>query len=249
MLTANAEIFLGIDGCRTGWCVAALGASGGWKMRICKNIDEIVVHFGFIRQALIDIPTGLPWEHPRTSDQLARQLLKPRGASIFRTPCRQVLAADDYVTASQINLQILGQKIFRQTWSILLKIKQVDAFFAQNPPARNYLRESHPECCFWAFNPRQNLQFSKKQDLGLQERLQLLEKINPVIVTIFNQALSQFSRHRAARDDIVDALELAVTAGLDAHSVVSIPPQPEFDQTGLPMEIVMPNPNFKKQCS
>jgi predicted RNase H-like nuclease len=40
------------------------------------------------------------------------------------------------------------------------------------------------------------------------------------------------------RDDIMDALAAAVTGKLGKGSLQSLPPQPERDATGLPMEIV-----------
>ncbi|GAH18379.1 unnamed protein product, partial [marine sediment metagenome] len=51
-------------------------------------------------------------------------------------------------------------------------------------------------------------------------------------------ALDQFLRKDLTRDDILDALVLAVSAGFSSKSIKTVPLNPPRDPKGLPMQIV-----------
>jgi predicted RNase H-like nuclease len=78
----------------------------------------------------------------------------------------------------------------------------------------------------------------KKTDPGFAERLNLLKKISSAAARIVNSAMKRFVRKDLARDDILDATALALTAASGIDALVTIPKNPPRDAMGLPMEIV-----------
>ncbi len=106
-----------------------------------------------------------------------------------------------------------------------------------NVEARQKIRETHPEICFWAFNNRQAMQQMKKSEAGYRERLAVLERVFPRSQEIIDCAQRSFQRKAVRRDDILNALVAAVTA-LRPNELTSIPAVEERDACGLRMEIV-----------
>ena len=64
-----------------------------------------------------------------------------------------------------------------------------------------------------------------------------LRAVFPPTDAIYEQIRHDFPGREVAPDDIVDALALVVMAAGEGP-LVSIPVMPEFDERGLPMEIV-----------
>lgn len=54
-------------------------------------------------------------------------------------------------------------------------------------------------------------------------------------------AMSKFLRKDLAKDDILDALVLALTAAYPSEKLVTFPPNPPYDEKQLRMEIVYPD--------
>jgi predicted RNase H-like nuclease len=187
---------------------------------------------------LIDIPIGLPDNGIRECDVEARKLLKKRAASVFPVPCRQAIHADTYKKACRINKKILGVMLSVQTWNISGKILEVDDLLCKNEKARRCVRESHPEICFWALAGQRPMTYYKKSDRGFAERLKLLKRINPETEIILKSAMKRFLRKDLARDDILDAIALGISAATGKKSLNTIPKNPPRDVVGLPMEIV-----------
>src|SRR5437899_2247078 len=92
---------LGIDACKTGW--VGIGLSGGTVHPYHgTHISDLVADAegdGPIDVVAIDIPIGLPDSGRRQADTLARQAAGPRWASVFITPVREALEADDHLAA------------------------------------------------------------------------------------------------------------------------------------------------------
>ena len=78
----------------------------------------------------------------------------------------------------------------------------------------------------------------KKSPKGLDERLALIIQHYPPSSSIFKAALDRFPRKEVARDDILDALALAITSLQLEGREATLPENPEKDNTGLPMEMV-----------
>ena len=85
--------------------------------------------------------------------------------------------------------------------------------------------------------------YSKKTAKGFAERYSVLVKNYPETQDIVHQALDQFQRKDLARDDILDALALAISAKIGSNSIRTVPLIPPVDKKGLPMEIVYAVPD------
>jgi predicted RNase H-like nuclease len=233
---------VGVDGCQGGWFAVEINRDGGWSNGIYANIREIWQRQSqFPGPILIDIPIGLSENGSRTCDQLARKVLKKRASSVFPAPCRKALQAKNYRVASNINYQQTGKKLSVQTWNICARIREVDDFLTAVPQAQGRIRESHPEVSLWALAGARPMSFNKKTAAGLRERKLVLKKHLPQCEDIIKSAESTFARKFLAKDDIVDALALAVTALSSPEALVSLPPDPPLDEKQFCMEIVFTN--------
>ena len=230
--------FVGIDSCPLGWFVVSIDKDLKWEIFISKSIEEIrgcIMHASLV---LMDIPIGLPSHNLRKCDQEARMFLGRRASSVFSIPCREAVYAENYEQASLINKQVLGNMLSKQTWNICHKIKEVDQFLVKNPEARNNIRESHPEVCFWSLNKYNPMKSGKRNDEGIKERLRLLRSIFGDSKKIFDLALSNYKRNELGKDDILDAIVLALSATGGAKSLKTIPEVAGLDESDLPLEIV-----------
>ena len=136
-----ANIFLGIDGCKSGWAVVEITCKSNlesWEFYITPAIKDVYEKYfkSFpipkpnpdvtaslcpeqpVRQILIDIPIGLKESGPeeRKCDKCARKFLEPkRVSSVFRAPARKTVYCDKgYKEASNINYNLTGKKISKQ---------------------------------------------------------------------------------------------------------------------------------------
>lgn len=239
--TGAADLRLGIDGCRGGWVWVANQGSD-WDCGLAPSLTALAGRLEQAALALIDIPIGLPSGGPaeRACDRAARALLgRPRAASVFRTPCRPVLAASDYPSACAISRAHSGVALSCQTWNILAKIRETDQLLATRPGLHQRLWEAHPELCLYGLAGGQPMQHPKRQPAGARERLTLLARHAPNALACV-EALVQRQRQRdLARDDAIDAAALAVTAMLlREQPAIRLPPAPLRDARGLPMGLV-----------
>jgi predicted RNase H-like nuclease len=240
-------LFLGVDGCRGGWLAITLALDNRWEVNLFKQFAQLWEKYASAFLILVDIPIGLRQGSSRTGsfereerrcDKEARQLLGKRRSSVFRVPCRPAVHAASYDEAIAKNEKLTGTRIFKATWNIVGKIREVDEFLTTNREARKIVREIHPELCFWSLNGCRPLQYSKTKENGHLERLKLLQSIYPQSETILNQTLSNYLRKEVRKDDILDALGAAITAKFGRENLSFIPNPPETDLEGLPMEMV-----------
>jgi len=68
-----------------------------------------------------------------------------------------------------------------------------------------------------------------------------LQRLYPRSEEIIKSAMSKFLRKDLAKDDILDALVLAVTASYPSEKLVTFPPNPHHDEKQLRMEIAYPD--------
>ncbi|HID48848.1 MAG TPA: DUF429 domain-containing protein, partial [Chromatiales bacterium] len=192
--------------------------------------------------ALIDIPIGLRSRHAdeRVCDRDARAVLGPRRSSVFPAPSRCALEGKTYAEACAKNRECTGRGLSRQTFHILPRIREVDAFLRRATlPVK--LREMHPEVCFRALNHGKPMRWNKRTRAGFEERLAVLQRHHSQSGKLVDVAQAEYRRAELGRDDIVDALVGAITAS-HATDLSTFPPVPETDETGLPMEIVYWSP-------
>ena len=231
--------YIGVDGCKIGWFYTVIDNENKWEIGVSENVKKLWGTHKNASLILIDIPIGLPFKKSRACDIEARKLLgKGKTSTVFPPPCREALAAKTYEEACEINKKVLGKKISLQAYHISKKIKEVDDFLLSNPHARQIIRETHPEICFWGLNQRQPMGNRKKDEAGFEERLNLLVRYIPNARSILREVLSSYLRKEVAPDDALDALVGLVVASTSDDAIKTLPENPTRDSHGLPMEMV-----------
>lgn len=238
--------YIGVDGCKKGWFYICLDDSDNWKTGIIPDIQSLVDEFHAECLILVDIPIGLrhDGETERLCDKEARKILGKRRSSVFPVPCRNAVYENSYREASDTNFQLTGKHISKQSWFISSRIRQVDELLT-NSVKRKFVREIHPEICFWSLNDRKSMNYYKRTPEGFEERLSVIRKVYSECDELVDDALNEYKRRDLSEDDILDALVAAVTARYGFNALKTIPDTPELDETGLPMEMVYYTPEGK----
>lgn len=220
---------LGLDACKAGW--AGIAWDGDSVAGVFgTSVADVLATFaaqGTVGVLAIDIPIGLPEKCTREADGLARQEVGPRSSSVFTTPIRRALEADDYRTASAINTQETGKSITQQAFGIRTKVLEVDTFLKTNDAAIEVV-ELHPEVCFAAMNGAP-LVHAKKTWAGQHQRRQLLAEAGLILPSDLGELGA-----KAPVDDILDAAAAAWTAMRVANGQArSLPEVPEEVAPGV----------------
>src|SRR6185503_10194113 len=121
----------------------------------------------------VDMPIGLSDLGSRECETLARKILSPHGARVFRVPPRGALSFsyDDWAWANSWSKGQGFGGIPKQSWNMTPKIAEIDGAIAAEDQARIY--EAHPELAFCRLNRCTPLP-SKHTDEGLNARKHLL---------------------------------------------------------------------------
>ncbi len=165
----------------------------------------------------------------------------------------EAIKAVRYAITKGIQREITGKSLSVQTLDIILKMAEVDNLLPRNEPP--YIREVHPEICFWALNGGNAIVPKKDTQLGRGTRIARINRVEvPAerIEEILAETLAAFPRSQIGQDDILDALAAAVTAyrGWPDH-LPALPGPPrngeenlptQDPQTGSPMEMVFWEP-------
>jgi predicted RNase H-like nuclease len=228
--------WVGVDACRRGWFAVHLDADSTAGFAVFDTFGALWDAYRKADRILVDIPIGLPEDAPREADAQARALLKARRASVFQVPVRAAVYALTYADASEQNFAAIGRRLSRQAWNITHSIRDVDGLLRITEAARARVMESHPEVVFLRLAGHE-MRFNKKLPPGHSERLEALKAHFPSAPDLYEAALKAQRRSDVARDDILDALALAVAARGELRSVPETPPR---DRHGLPMRIVFP---------
>lgn len=201
-------MFIGIDGCRGGWIVARIEKPSRITFTIVQSLFAISLQK--TDRVFIDMPIGFAVSSNRTCDSAAAQLLMPhRRSSVFFTPHKEAVYANNYKEACELNARYTGKKISIQTWNICEKIKEVNAWAQHN--AINFIVESHPELCFMGLTGTPCL-YNKSTEEGVMERLLILDKELPEAVDSIQDFLFTCSSAQVKPDDVIDATVLCYAA-------------------------------------
>ena len=226
--------YVGVDGCRGGWFVVRLrdgerAGAGTLDTLLLANFATVLALRPTPRFVAVDMPIGLltiASKGGRSCDQAARALLGPRRSSVFSAPLRGHLRAQDWSEVSGLS---------KQSFHLLPKIREVDQ--QMTPALQRRVREAHPELAFHSLSGAA-MQHGKRTIEGRCERLAVLAEAIPGAEACYRASLVQFRRREVARDDILDAMVLAVVAQRMATGAAScVPQQPMLDARGLRMEI------------
>jgi predicted RNase H-like nuclease len=217
---------LGVDGCRDGWVGVAPDPDGP-RAYVAADLRELVRRAeqdGAVVRVGVDIPVGLADVGWRAADTLVRAALGSRRASLFTTPVRAALEADDHAAGVRLSRTASGAGFSIQAWGLRAKVLEVDRLVRDG---EDRVREVHPELSFatMAGHPARH---PKKTWAGQRERLALLEAAG-----IRLDALTG-STGTAGPDDVVDAAAAAWSARrLATGTAVSLPDPPEPLPHGL----------------
>lgn len=214
--------YVGVDSCSNGWFAGILD-DGHLETNQYDLISGLYDDHHDAERILIDIPIGVPDTERRACDEEASDILGCRGVSVFNPPCRAVVDEnpDDYDRANTLNRDKTDDGLSQQAYHILDKIKQVDEFISAQDGVSEPILESHPELCFYAFNDRNPIAYSKQSERGRAKRREVLGDIFGCMDRVYEKAIKSYYRKDVARDDILDALVLTATARSD--SLRSVP--------------------------
>lgn len=231
-------VVAGLDGCPWGWlCLTKDLATGKVCACILPNIGQLLTMNPRPDVVMVDVPIGLTNSGARDCDLLARKYLRaPRSSSVFPAPVRPTLAATTYIQACQLGVTADGRKLSQQAWAILPKIREVDTFLRADPTLQQWVREVHPEVCFWAWNSKKAMGNRKKSAAGKAEREAL---VKPVYGTAYAAAQSSLPRGQYGNDDLLDAFSALWTGErFVAGNALVLPGTPPLDSCGLRMEMI-----------
>jgi predicted RNase H-like nuclease len=218
---------LGVDSCKAGWVGIVLSdgePSPCFAVQIGDLVDEAGRN-GPLEVIAIDMPIGLPDHGHRQADICVRDAVGPRRASVFITPVREALEADDYLAANAVNNQLAGKGISRQAYALKAKLLQVDRWVRQT---RERVVEVHPEAGF-AHLAGRPLPLSKATWAGAALRRHLLAEAGIHLADDLGIA-----GEKAGVDDVLDAAVAAWTASRVARGQArTIPDPPETFSDGL----------------
>jgi predicted RNase H-like nuclease len=231
---------VGIDGCKYGWISVNLKEDLFWKVKLFSNIEELLDYYKSSDLILIDMPLGLLDEskEERICDKEIRKVLGyPRGMSVFGVPSRSAIYCDSYKEGNALNKKLMNKGISKQLWGIAPKIKRLDQYLIKNKILGKKIFESHPELAFMMLNGK-SMNHNKRTKEGYTERFELLKKIYPKTDEIVNHTLENYLRKEVKKDDILDALVLAINAYLGKKlNFKNYPELKVYDEKGFQMVV------------
>lgn len=242
--------YAGLDWASKGWFGFVLDDSGEWDAGFCPTVLNFHHETDDVACVLVDIPIGLEKRGPRACDEQARAYLGPDGRSVFNTPVRAAVEAENIEAAKRVHEERdVDFGIQNQAWGIVPRIREVDVFLQHYGYRLDDVEfcESHPEVCFQAHNGGTPLTDGKQTEAGLAQRRSLLAEAFDDVDAIIAEIEERFMQPSYApvissngMDDVLDAMVLAVTAS--EKELVQLPedPPPDFVLGGRPIEIVRP---------
>jgi predicted RNase H-like nuclease len=159
----------------------------------------------------------------RTCDRQARALLGRRGSAVHNAPSRAILREGAVGT---------GDGLDAISNALLPRYREVAAEMA--PYRQRTVFEVHPELSFFQINGDVPLRWTKKFEVGREERRALLVKRIPGIDRVIDVDLKHVPQAH-----LLDVAALLWTARrIFARAGTRLPSDPEWDQEGLRMEFV-----------
>ena len=230
---------VGIDVCPSGWFAVSLSGDEN-NYWIIYNKEEMKACFEEYDRIFIDIPVGIETDqYVRKADEELRETLGPDyRASVFNPPIRPALYAPTYAEASMQSYEITGKKVSIQSWNITMKIRMVDELLREHPEFREKVCESHPELLYKMMSSGASLLQKKATKEGLRHRRHLIKAYHEPLDDLYREVKEEYRRNEVKKDDILDALALAIFAKeSEENGLMTIPEDPEMDEEGIKMAI------------
>jgi predicted RNase H-like nuclease len=185
------------------------------------TVDALLAHVveqhGLPAVVAIDIPIGLPDDGRRLADTLASAELGQRHSSLFITPIRAALSAQNLATANVISREVTGSGVSAQAFALRVKVLEVDEW-APRAPTR--VVEVHPELSF-ATMAGHVMEWGKRTPEGRAHRLAQLSSIGLDLAPFLGARPAG-----VAQDDLLDAAAAAWSAARVAAGTASSRPDP-----------------------
>ena len=231
--------YVGADWCSGSWLAVAFRGASYDDAEVFEDVGSLWAHHEEADRILLDVPIGLVEEGSadRGPESLARQVLGSRRSSVFTPPVREATRKRRYPAANRANERKAGKGISKQAFSITPAIAAVDDLVREVPEARRVVAEAHPEVCFRAF-AGEPLKHSKKRAAGYAERMRALADHDRDAPPTVQKVAEATAGHEVAVDDVLDAVVLGYTARPGSGELRTLPPDPDLDDTGLPMRMV-----------
>jgi predicted RNase H-like nuclease len=227
-------VIVGLDGCKGGWIATAGKGAEDLEILFFSSLLDMEARLK-PELVLIDTPIGLSASGRRACDVAVRAALQAgRKSSLFPAPPRGLLFHEEYNEANAWSKTHFGKGISRQSFFILPKMREVEAYRRSTSLSDSQILETFPELAFqlWAGATIA----AKKTGEGKQERRALiLRDFGFDLTPDYLRTRGIPSRHW------VDALD-SVACWWSGHRVANgqaawLPPEPEFDEFGRRMQI------------
>jgi predicted RNase H-like nuclease len=222
---------LGVDACPAGWVGVTVGPEGV-RAYVEATIGELVrsaARGGDLDAVAIDIPIGLPDNGIRAADVRAAKAIGRLRSSVFMTPVRAALEAEDHPTAVRVSRERAAVGVSIQAYGLRHRIFEVEAWIRTTRAA---VREVHPEVTF-AHLAGEPLVERKNTWAGAERRRDLLASQGILLSGDLGLAGAAVKV-----DDVLDAGAAAWTAGRIATGTAHcLPEVPETHDDGWPAAI------------
>lgn len=224
------NLVAGVKPCATGWLVAAAKLHGVTfapeEPRVVDTFVDVLDQRPGFSTVAVNAPIGYLQEFVpggRACDREARKLLGRRGAAVQSAPVWSQVEEGADGAASGLDA------VTRQ---LLPRYRELASEMA--PYRQRTVYEVHPELSFYQLNEDRPLLYSKRNQMGQEERRELLAKKIPGGERIYDTKLP-----RVPYSHMLDAAVLMWTARrIFARAGVRVPQDPQWDENGLRMEIV-----------
>ena len=225
------EIVAGVKPCASGWLVASAKLHGTTfapeEPRVIETFVDVLDQRPAFAVITLDAPIGyLETYVPggRQCDREARALLGARrGAAVQSAPVRDQVEGSGHVSLNGLNAV---------TRKLLTRYREVAVEMA--PYRQRTVYEVNSDLSFYQLNGDVPLRRSKRTDEGHRERRELLAQKIPGGERIYDAELPG-----VPTSHLLDVAAFMWTARrIFARAAVRIPQDPEWDESGLRMELV-----------
>jgi predicted RNase H-like nuclease len=229
------DLLAGVVPTKAGWVVASAKLQGIQmypnEPELIPTLADVLDYRPSFKVIALGAPIGLleePVDGGRTCDREARQLIGfPRAGAIPTPPIRKALQATSYEEAAR-----LSGGMGAVTWGLLKRYAEVDEELA--PYRQRVVFEVQPELSFYQLNNDEPMKFSKRGHIGMEERKALLKGRIQGMERIVDAELPKVRPWQ-----LIDAAAcLWTTRRIASRAMTRIPEDPEWDETGLRMELV-----------
>jgi predicted RNase H-like nuclease len=226
-------LIAGVEPCPGGWLVVGARLQGisafPTEPEVFPAFADILDYRPSFDVLAVHCHLSFPEEETpggRTCDRLARELLGwPRSGTITSPPSRRLLTTGDLNQRARKGLSPISAQMLHRYAEVAEEMQ---------PYRQRQVFEVHPELSFFQLNDDKPMLHAKETPEGVLERTTLVEARIPGIHAVLEARLPSVElRHLLdASADMVTARRIA------ARAVDRIPVDPEWDESGVRMELL-----------